>query len=151
MFAVSTRTRRTGPFKPSCSRLPLAPPATGVAVALVCAVLVSAKEQSAIRRNSKCFMVLFSRTGWLPGPRVSPCVKFLEDSGVVWQCGVQLLRMLLLLAVDFLPGPQRHVHPGWLAGQRSRRILFGPWLARETRVEELQLLQAEPVMARLLA
>src|ERR1044071_5715636 len=34
MFAVSTRTRRTGPFKPSCSRLPLTLPATGVAVEL---------------------------------------------------------------------------------------------------------------------
>src|SRR6185503_7353685 len=105
--------------------------------------------QSAIRRISKCFIVLFSRTGWLPVPRLFPCVKFLEDSGVVWQCEVQLLRMLLRRAVDFLPGLRRYVHPGSLAGQRSRRILFAQRLALEM-VEELRLLQAAMVMGRLL-
>src|SRR6185369_5818921 len=124
MFAVSTRTRRTGPFKPSCSRLPLVPAATGVAVALVCAVLVCVKEQSAIRRISKCFMVLFSRIDWLPGPRLFPSVKFQEDIGVVWQCVVQLLRMLLLRAVDFQSELRRHVHLRWSAGQESQRILL---------------------------
>src|SRR5437762_6907136 len=94
---------------------------------------------------SKCFMVPFSRTGWLPVERVFPCVKFPEDSGVVSQCEVRLLRMLLRLAVDFLRGLRRHVHLRSSVRQRSRRIL----LAAET-AEELRLLQPVSVMAWIL-
>src|SRR3954464_113315 len=100
-------------------------------------------------RSSKCFIVHFSRAGWLPGPRLFRCVKFLEDSGVVWQCGVQLLRMPLLLAVDFLSGRRRHVHPRRSARQRSRRILFWTVPAPE-RIEELRPLHAVAVREWLL-
>src|ERR1043165_551579 len=102
-----------------------------------------------MRRINKCFMVLFSRSGWLPGPRLFPCVKFLEDSGVVWQCGVQLLRMLPLLAADFVSGIRRHVPPRWSTARRSRRILFRP-LQAPAGVDELRLPQALPVREWLL-